>query len=387
MRILNVLDYSPEFGGGMLLHLYTLGRELIRSGHHLFLAFPRNRSWFEKLSSSADPITLPEIRHPVRSAFPSRLLELCTDLSVDLLHMHFSFALPFSLACWPKPWKVPLIYHWHNPPKLLVGRADAHRSLPVCVRRFLAKRAARLADRRAITRHVVISREISTLLVHHGWIDAAKVTQIPNAVPLPPMRNLVPRADGRRGPVIASVANFRPQKDHATLLHAFQILNDQLPLCQLWLVGDGPTRSDCELLAHRLGISERVRFLGTIQDATSIYQMADVFVLATHYEGHSLALLEAMSHGLPVVATRISSIPETIEHAINGLLAEPRNPRDLAHQLMALLTDCRLRSRLGSAARESVCQHYTITHWARRVSGLYESVASTHLLTGRTKPA
>ena len=174
-------------------------------------------------------------------------------------------------------------------------------------------------------------------------------------------------------PVIGTVSNFRPQKDHATLIRAFSILCESGIESELWLVGDGPTRPDIEHLANELDVAQKVRFVGTVPNPAEMYCQFDIFALSTHYEGHPLVILEAMSYGLPIVATRISSIPETITHEVNGLLVNPQDPQDLAEALKKILTDQSLHSKLSEASRKTVDQQHSVNEWAEKVLELYEN--------------
>jgi glycosyltransferase involved in cell wall biosynthesis len=112
-----------------------------------------------------------------------------------------------------------------------------------------------------------------------------------------------------RPPVITMVARFAPVKDHPTLLRAFANLH---PGPCLRLVGDGPLRQDCERLAHELGIGDRVEFLGDRDDIPRLLASSDVFVLASKYEMLPLSVLEAMRAGLPVIASDVGGMRETI---------------------------------------------------------------------------
>jgi len=143
---------------------------------------------------------------------------------------------------------------------------------------------------------------------------------------------------------------------------------------ELWIIGDGPTRPRMEQLANELGIESSVRFLGTLSNPYEMFQRFDVFVLSTHYEGHPLVLLEAMSFGIPIVATRISSIPEVIIDGVNGLLVNPRDSLDLAQAINNILTDKLLYLRLSAAAIETYKNQQTVDDWASYMISLYQRI-------------
>jgi glycosyltransferase involved in cell wall biosynthesis len=132
---------------------------------------------------------------------------------------------------------------------------------------------------------------------------ASKIRVVENGVRVP-----VQEADSGHGSaVVVSVANLTPHKGHATLLRALAQLK-QLEW-RLLLAGDGPERLSIEKLARDYGISSRVELLGVVSDVSAVFRQADLAVLASDTEGLPNAVLEAMAHGVPVVATAVGGVP------------------------------------------------------------------------------
>jgi glycosyltransferase involved in cell wall biosynthesis len=119
---------------------------------------------------------------------------------------------------------------------------------------------------------------------------------------------------------------------------------------RLTLIGDGPLRGSLEVLAEQLGVRDRIAFVSAVPHAeiAAYYGRADVFAMATHYEGFCIPVLEAMAAGLPVVASRIGPIEEIVGDA--GLLVE-NTPEAFAEALSCLAADPVLRAALGQQAR------------------------------------
>jgi glycosyltransferase involved in cell wall biosynthesis len=372
MNILNILYFSPEVGGGIVKHLVTLGKVAKSKGHNLVLGFTKKRDWQTELQVNSQVIIIPEIEKPLRSGFPKILREICRLHSIDIIHFHFLFALPFSLSFsfWQR--KLPVIYHWHNPPTVLNEFVIPKNKLAGKLKRFYSGLVARITDKRVIVQHITISREITGLLIKNKWTRPEKITFLQNGISIKDSGNIFAKIKTNNLPIIGMVANFRAQKDHRTLLTAFSILLKTGIKAELWLVGDGPTKSLNESFAKKMGIESSVRFLGTVSDLSKIYKRFDVFVLSTHYEGHPLAILEAMSYGLPIVATRISSIPEIITDGENGLLVNTNDPTHLAQGIQKLLTDKSLYDRLSEAAFKTIKKQHTVDDWARNLLSLYE---------------
>jgi glycosyltransferase involved in cell wall biosynthesis len=384
MRILQVLDYVPGPGGGMMDHMLALALALRERGDELLVAFPA-RGEVGELERVAAVIELPQIRRPVRSGFRRRLHALCRERGCDLAHLHFSFALPLSLSLGARRWPLPTVYHWHNPPKALLpdapwGPRDRGTrglvSFP-----WISRALARLADRRAITTHLAVSGAIRDLLVGARWTAVDRVTVLPNGVrPRWPdsksggaSPEFAPRHAG--GEIrIGCVANFRPQKDHLTLLRAFSSVAEAVPQARLLLLGDGPTRSRMEALASELGIADRVEFAGSVPNADLDYRDLDIVALATRYEGNPLTVLEAMASAIPVVATAVAGMEEVVSDGVDGVLVPPEDPPALASALLRLARDAPLRLAMGRAGLAKTQQRFSVELWADEAIRIYESV-------------
>ncbi len=120
------------------------------------------------------------------------------------------------------------------------------------------------------------------------------------------------------------------------------------------IIGGGRREAEMRQLAQELGLAGRVHFLGQRPDIPDLLGALDIFVLPSHSEGVSLALLEAMAAGLPVIATAVGGLPEVVTDGVNGLLIPPQDPEALAQALARLLDDPALAKKLGENARRHV---------------------------------
>ncbi|HZP17583.1 MAG TPA: glycosyltransferase, partial [Terriglobales bacterium] len=172
---------------------------------------------------------------------------------------------------------------------------------------------------------------------------------------------------------VLSVGNLIPVKGHDLLLRAFARVTSQFDDCRLVIIGEGPERRKLDQLAHRLRISERVRFLGRQSRGEVAAAMANcaAFVLPSSYEGLGCVYLEAMACGKPVIGCHGQGIAEIIRDGKNGLLVTPGDELELADALRTLLRDPHLRRTLGTAARQTVLDGYTLEHQARELVDLY----------------
>ncbi|MBV5326044.1 MAG: glycosyltransferase family 4 protein [Chlorobium sp.] len=171
---------------------------------------------------------------------------------------------------------------------------------------------------------------------------------VPRAEPVNPVPNML------------CVGRLVPAKGQHILLEACILLKKEGVRFQLTFVGDGPDRDSLEQFSALAGLNDMVTFTGALgQDKVrDYYDKADLFVLASFAEGVPVVLMEAMAKEIPVISTRITGIPELIEHDCDGLLATPGDAVDLARQIRKLLDDSGLRRELGVAGRKKVVGLY-----------------------------
>ncbi len=144
---------------------------------------------------------------------------------------------------------------------------------------------------------------------------------------------------------LGTIARLVPQKNVPLLLKAVQIIKSDIDLdCHLTIAGTGPLRQELKLMSVNLGIELDVTWVGQIHEVADLYQQIDLFVLSSNYEGFGLVLLEAMASGVPVVARRISAIPEVLGKDHPGLI-ESDNPKEMALKIEELLTVPETRAR------------------------------------------
>ncbi|HEY0340554.1 MAG TPA: glycosyltransferase family 4 protein [Steroidobacteraceae bacterium] len=176
--------------------------------------------------------------------------------------------------------------------------------------------------------------------------------------------------------LVGAVGNIRAPKSYDVLLRAAALVAVQVPRCRFAIVGQGDESALQPLLALRnsLGLEQRCHFLGFRQSGPALYRNFDVFVSSSRSEGLSLAFLEAMASGLPVVATRSGGPQEVIEPEVSGVLVPIEDPAALAEGLRRTLVDVDFRSRLGIAGRERVVASFSLESVLREYARLYEKL-------------
>lgn len=176
-------------------------------------------------------------------------------------------------------------------------------------------------------------------------------------------------------PIVGTVANFEPVKGHRFLLEAAILVRREVPNVKFVLVGTGPTQPKMMRRAKSLGLDGSVVFAGYREDAPRIAGAFDVFVLASLIEGLSVALIEAMALGKPLVVTSVGGLPEVVENGRQGLIVPPRSPRALADAIIRILKTPELARQFGEAARTRA-RYFDIRKAVERVEQVYEELTT-----------
>ncbi len=171
-----------------------------------------------------------------------------------------------------------------------------------------------------------------------------------------------------------AVANLRPEKGYDVLLEAAKAIADRdLPI-RIAAVGRGPLSDALHARHAEMGLGDRFQFLGQRDDVLQLLAGADAFVLASRHEGLPVALMEATSVGLPIVASRVGGIPQVLEDEVDALLVPPGEPDLLAQAMTRLASDAELRLRLGRQAKLRSSM-FDIAEARRAVGDIYLQVA------------
>jgi glycosyltransferase involved in cell wall biosynthesis len=171
--------------------------------------------------------------------------------------------------------------------------------------------------------------------------------------------------------LVGAFGRLAPVKNYPLFLEAARLVLEQEPVSFV-IAGDGPQRSQLESLAGRLGIADRVRFVGWLGNPYPLLSIVDLVVLTSSAEGFGLALLEAMALERPVVATAVGAVPEIVRDGVTGLLVPSREPAALASAIVRLLRDPSLRRALGRQGRE-LARQFSPTTMCDRVEEVYFS--------------
>jgi len=170
------------------------------------------------------------------------------------------------------------------------------------------------------------------------------------------------------------VANLIPYKGHAELIDALSRLLPRFPDLQLLVVGqDRGIMAQLTSQAATLGVGAAIQWLGLRRDVPELLSAADIYVCASHEEGFSNSLLEALAAGKPAVATSVGGNAEMLENGALGVLVNPHAPDELAAAISDLIADPARRAHMGHRARLEVERRYSVGHMAAQYIRLYEN--------------
>ena len=200
---------------------------------------------------------------------------------------------------------------------------------------------------------------LSGVITINNGVDIARYA---NAFPSEELEGIAPGSKK-----IIMVAGFRWEKDQDTLIKAIVELPDHF---HLFLVGDGVRRSELESLSHKLGIANRVHFLGLRTDVPELLHAADYVVMSSHFEGLSLSSVDGMSVGKPFLASDVDGLREVVQGA--GILFPPENPKVLADEIIQLENSPELYNPISITCRERAMQ-FDITEMVEKYSNVYST--------------
>lgn len=361
MNVLHVITTVNR--GGAENHLYDLVQHQRRAGMNVAVAYLRGT--YRDLGVPTHDLAL---RHYGELAPLRKLRRLIQSFAPELVHAHMPPAELYSRLALVgiSPRRLPLLITKHNEEPFYRGVGERMAG------RWVARRAcAVIAISHAVNRYMsgpALGLDPSLLHTIHYGIDARPFAAASKESGLALRRQWGVPAGAT---LIGFVGRLVPQKSIDTLLRGFALLRrDTSSDPWLAIVGRGDLETSLRRQASELGIADRVVWAGFHDDMPPVMQAFDVFALTSIYEGFGLVLAEAMAARLPVVATRVSAIPEVVEANETGILIEPRDDAALATALRRL-NDPDLRARLGAAGQRRVFEQFTLERMYRETDDLY----------------
>jgi N-acetyl-alpha-D-glucosaminyl L-malate synthase BshA len=333
----------PTYGGSGIVAT-ELGMELAARGHEVHFISYANPI---RLDSSLPNIHYHEVEvgayplfqyPPYSLALASRMAEVVEWRDLDVVHVHY--AIPHAVSAYlarqmlAGKRRLPIITTLHGTDITLVGTERSYFGIT----KFSIEQADGVTS---ISDY--LKEETRKVFGVHRPIEV-----INNFVNCSIYQPAMSRHEGRLR--LLHISNFRPVKrvsDCVKILHRVRKEVD----CELWMAGDGPDRGAAEWLAHDLGVTEHVRFLGKQDHIERLVPQADVLLVPSEMESFGLSALEAMACGVVPVATRVGGVPEVVDHGKSGFLEAAGDVEAQADRVIELLSSSALRGRMAAAAR------------------------------------
>lgn len=373
---LNICMITREFppkSGGIGYYVYNLSKKLVERGHQITVI---TRGSVNKTKKEVvDGIQLFRVPffplYPfhiwIHGAFVNRLFRKL-EPRLTLVHLHTPVPPPIKTS-------LPLITTVHTPMKVDARHHEIldFYSLAEKVQSMVVYPPIELKLLRASKKITTVSKSVARELKEYG-LNPTEITVVGNGVD---EKTFVPMLNKEQTETyVLYTGILRARKGLFDLIKCAEYVCKVYSDVKFVVCGRGPFLLKLEKEIQKMDLQRKIVLLGYVKRSKliQIYQNATIHVVPSHYEGLPTTLLEAMSCGLPVVATDIGGNNEVISFGENGFLVPPKSPEDMAKVIIRLLDDASLREKIGGAARKTIEEHYTWDKVADNILKCYKSI-------------
>lgn len=236
---------------------------------------------------------------------------------------------------------------------------------------------------------IAVSESIKEQLINNG-LEESNISVIQNAVEISNVNESL-RKDRKEKKsildlsqddfVVAYIGRLSEEKGIQHLIKAYSIIEKRNAYIRLIIIGDGPDKNKLIELVTKKRLTDKVSFVGFQNDIESWLAAIDIFILPSLTEGTPMALLEAMSFGLPVIASAVGGVPKVIKSMINGILVSPANPNQIADAIIKLYNNDELRLKIARKAAETIATHFSINQWITKIESVYLDIIENKACT------
>jgi N-acetyl-alpha-D-glucosaminyl L-malate synthase BshA len=361
----------PTFGGSGIVAT-ELGRRLACRGdqvHFISMALPYRLPAYERNvffhEVAADSYPLFAQNPPLPLMLASMMADVAEAQKLDVLHVHY--AMPFATSAFlakqlVAPRRLPVVTTLHGTDITVVGQQPAFFRM--------TKFSIESSDRITAVSEALREATVDSLGIKKP------IEVIPNFVdptvfaPKKKRASLLAPAGAK---VLMHASNFRPVKNVDMVVRIFAAVHERMD-ARLVMVGDGPEKPRAEQLARTLGVARHVLFLGNQEVMEELLPLADVFLLPSSTESFGLVALEAMSAGVPVVASNVGGLPELVDNGKNGFLVPAEDLSAHVKAVLKLLGDGPLRRKFGAAGRKAARERFDVDRVVDRYRKVYEGL-------------
>lgn len=365
----------PTFGGSGVVAT-ELGKHLATKGHTVhFITYDipsRLQSFHENIYyHNVDVVPYPLFAYPPYSvALANKMAEVARNAHLDIIHAHY--AVPHATSAYLartmiSPWCLKIVTTLHGTDITLVGSDPSYLPLTrFSIEQSDAVTAVSRWLRRQTIKQFHTKRPVEVI---PNFIDPERFKPQPDAE----LRKRF-SPDGEK--ILMHISNFRPVKRTMDLLDILVFVLARTP-ARLILIGDGPDRARVEAAARKRHLHHAIDFLGNNASIEKLLPCADALLQPSSGESFGLVALEALSCGVPVIATDAGGLPEVVEDGVTGRLFEVGDTGAMAEAAVEITSDARLRKQMALAGRETAIKRFHIEKISREYEIIYERLMFT----------
>ena len=364
----------PTFGGSGVVAT-ELGLELSRKGHEIHFITYRQPVRLELISENVHfhEVNVPDYPlfhyQPYELALSSKIVDMVKMHKIEVLHVHY--AIPHAYAGYmakkmlqQQGIELPIVTTLHGTDITLVGSHPFYKTaVTFSINNSDAVTSVSKSLKESTQKLFSTEKDICVI---PNFVDLNKYQNIDNLCP----RGILANADER---VITHMSNFRPIKRVADVIHIFNNILKEIP-SKLMMIGEGPERESAENLCLKLGIQDRVVFLGNSNEVNKILCFSDLFLLPSETESFGLSALEAMASGVPVISSDSGGLPEVNINGLSGFLSPVGDLDSMSRNALNILKNPDTLKIFKSSAK-SVASKFDI----HKIVCTYESVYKSAL--------
>jgi len=362
LRILTVSISYPPYTSGVAVVAFSLTKAMKERGHSVgIITSSHTKKYYVQEVGGIKEYRLESIENPFRENYfvPTvqiRMGKIFREFEPDIIHLHDISPTALSLLNIAKN-KVPVLYTHHFIPRFIgrhfIGEGESYirKLITKGIEGTLTKYITNFANKCDYI--TTPTKTIKNHLREYGVTTA--IRPISNGID---SSKFVPKDFNKKEnlPILLYFGRIDRDKSLEVLVKA--AVHIKVPF-RLILAGSGQETPKLKSLAEKLGVGEKIEFLGFIEEAkkSELFRKASVFVIPSTVEAQSIVTMEALSTGLPVVAANASALPELVHDGVNGLLFKPENSRDMASKISRLLSSEKLQKEFGDNSLGLIKKH------------------------------
>lgn len=366
LNIVYIITRSDVLGGASV-HLLDLAKGMISQGHQVHILVGGAGAFTEELEKN--DISFSPLNHLKREISLIHdalgfweIKKHLKKLKPDIVHCHSSKAgLLGRLAA--KSLGLPVVFTAHGW-AFTEGISPRKQKIYAQIEKFLIK----------FSDHIITVSEFDRIYGFNFGVGSLDiVTTVHNGIPIQDLQIEKVRQFDQPCKIIM-VARFDDQKDQMTLIQALGLLKNKNWV--MAFIGSGPTVERCKQEANKLGLGDKIKFLGQQRNVKDFLNNSDIFVLSTNYEGFPLTILEAMRAKLPVIATNVGGNNESVIDKETGFLTNKNDVQDLSTALSTLIDDRNLAIEMGKRGYERLITEFTHDLMLTKILKIYTKVVT-----------